>query len=567
MKLKKLFYLVFIMVLIYTLFFVPKAYGATKITYDGTNLDETKYPGYKALLDNLKNTYGYNIELYYTGIDWGEALTLQYQGHGTNSSFNLFYPDNTKKGRWYCPICGEQNYDTGIPCASIEAIAYMLDPRNSLADESVYQFMNFEGNNLDKVQIGNIVEGTYLNNQEVIDALFDAASGSNPDECSNLNAAFLVAKIIIEQGSNGSILSKGEGYQGDYVGVYNFFNYGATVTSECSDVIKYGLNYARAAGWTSKRAAIIGGAKLIKESFVDLRGQNTFYFLKYNYAGKSSWAAMQYEQNIMGAESKGSLLRKYYKKQPNAASPTMVIPLYENMPVEKAARPTTNSRSSLTYEEGVIEYAPSGLKVRAGQGIKTVHINTISNGSKVKIIKRADYASSDGYYWDLICASDGTYGYAPRIVAGDVCIKGTGVYKTIYGRDDTSGDGKQVIATPDGYIHMTPTVMIEDIKKVYPTAIVKAVDGNEMYSGDVGTYSKVEIDGKTYTVVKRGDLDGDGHATILDVIRIFNHAKEVKLITDPIEYQTARIVNGDKVTILDVTKLLNYIKGLDSISL
>ena len=51
MKLKKLFYLVFIMVLIYTLFFVPKAYGATKITYDGTNLDETKYPGYKALLD------------------------------------------------------------------------------------------------------------------------------------------------------------------------------------------------------------------------------------------------------------------------------------------------------------------------------------------------------------------------------------------------------------------------------------------------------------------------------------------------------------------------------------
>ena len=114
---------------------------------------------------------------------------------------------------------------------------------------------------------------------------------------------------------------------------------------------------------------------------------------------------------------------------------------------------------------------------------------------------------------------------------------------------------------------MTPTVKIEDIKRFYPTAIVKAVDGNEMYCGDVGTYSKVEIDGKTYTVVKRGDLDGDGHATILDVIRIFNHAKEVRIITDPIEYQTARIVNGDKVTILDVTKLLNYIKGLESNSL
>ena len=36
--------------------------------------------------------------------------------------------------------------------------------------------------------------------------------------------------------------------------------------------------YAKNAGWTSKRAAILGGAKLIKESYVDLRGQNTFYF-------------------------------------------------------------------------------------------------------------------------------------------------------------------------------------------------------------------------------------------------------------------------------------------------
>ena len=109
---------------------------------------------------------------------------------------------------------------------------------------------------------------------------------------------------------------------------------------------------------------------------------------------------MQYEQNIMGAESKGSLLRKYYKKQSYAASPTMIIPLFENMPVEKAARPITNSRSSLTYEEGVIEHARSGLKVRAGKGLKAVHINTISNGSLVKIIQRAENTCADGYYWD-----------------------------------------------------------------------------------------------------------------------------------------------------------------------
>ena len=53
MKLKKIFYLILATVLIYLVFFTPEALAATKVTYDGT-IDESKYPGYKQLLDNVK---------------------------------------------------------------------------------------------------------------------------------------------------------------------------------------------------------------------------------------------------------------------------------------------------------------------------------------------------------------------------------------------------------------------------------------------------------------------------------------------------------------------------------
>ena len=261
-KVKKIFYLFLATVLIYILFCTPDIMAATKVTYDG-NIDENKYPGYKTLLDNIKNQYGYNIELYYTGVDWNEAVTIQYQGHG-GSSKSLFYEADSRAGMWYCPICGNQTYDTNIPCASIEAISYMLDPRNSLSDESIFQFMNYEGNNLTKEQIAQIVEGTYLNETEVIDALYEAAITYN------LNGAFLVAKIIIEQGSDGSVLSKGTGYNGNYIGVYNYFNFGASGNGT-DEVITNGLKYASESGWTTKRLSILGGAKLIKENYLDFR--------------------------------------------------------------------------------------------------------------------------------------------------------------------------------------------------------------------------------------------------------------------------------------------------------
>lgn len=570
MKLQKIIYIFLALALFNILFFSLEVNGAVRIeTYNGTNLDVSKYPGYKELLDEAKKKY--NIELYYTGIDWDEALTVQYQGHG-DSPRNLFYVSDTRKGLWYCPICEEKLYDSSIPCASIDAIAYMLDPRNSLLDESIYQFMNIIDLNdsINVQQVSKIVEGTFLDTDECKDAIVRAANDFD------LNAAFLVAKMIIEQGSDGSSMTRGEGdLSGNYKGYYNFFNFNATGNGS-ANIITNALATAASKNWNSPAASIYGGAQELKISYIDIYGQNSFYFIKFNFSGKNTLGSHQYEQNIMGAESKGRMLREYYGEITGVQTPTMVIPIYENMPVKAAARPDTSKRSSITYEEGIITNVTSSLQIRSKKSTSGSIMISLKGNEKIKILKRAEQVSADNRYWDLVVSERlGIYGYISRIVGGDTCVTGTGAFKTVYGRNDVTQvtvqskpleAGEQLIATSDGILHTTPKVTVENIKYKYPNAVVTATNGNVMTGGIVGTNTKVVIDGKEYRVSKRGDVNGDGKSTILDVVRLLNHVKQTNILKG-IHLQAGRITNSAKVSILDVVSLLNYVKGTGNISL
>ena len=49
---------------------------------------------------------------------------------------------------WFCPVCGTKSYDNGsLRCASMEALKYMMDPRNSLNSSDVFQFMELSYDN------------------------------------------------------------------------------------------------------------------------------------------------------------------------------------------------------------------------------------------------------------------------------------------------------------------------------------------------------------------------------------------------------------------------------------
>ena len=555
------------------------------LSRDIEGIDDNLYPGYKSLMLELRQKHpNYVFLAYYTGLNWNEVLVTEYQGHG-NSPLNLFQVSSNYNGMWQCPICGIRAYDNGSwCCASLEAIAYMMDPRNSLNESDLFQFKDLEGSDVTYDDIARVVAnyGSYLNNPEAIQAIVDASKEYN------INGYFLVAKVVNEHGKNGSTLSNGQGYNGKYVGYYNYFNIGSYGNGS-STIINNGLSYAQAQGWNSIRASIFGGAQVVKESFITRYSQNTLYYQKFNVSGRSALGSHQYQQNIMAAQSQGTSLKNYYGANSNFEF-VFIIPLYNNMPIEPATRPDTTKTNSITYLDGIVQNISSSLTVRASES--GTAIGALNNNESIKIIKRGATAIGN-YFWDLIVSNvDGTYGYAARYVGGDECIVATGTTGTSSGTanqptevtppaqepDNKPTENNPAIDTPlEGFdttkvkvsenkLTVLPTINAETIKSTQKDAIIKDSKGNNVESGNLGTGYKVTIGEKTYTVVKKGDINGDAKVNVVDASLLLNAIKGTKTLEN--EYKEAAFIkNADKFNVVDASALLNYIKGTLDIKL
>ena len=576
---KKLIVSIFIIAIIYIILGMlgNRVFATTPgtLTSDINGVDDSKYPGYKTLINEMKSKHpNYRFLVYYTGMDWNEVINTEYQGHGT-SPLNLFQVGSNYNGMWQCPLCGTQKYDNGSwCCASKEALAYMMDPRNSINDSDVFQFKDLEGSDVSYDDIARVVAnyGSYLNNQEAIQAIVDASVQYN------VNGYFLVAKIVNEHGKNGSTLSNGQGYNGNYVGVYNYFNIGS-YGNGAATIINNGLSYAQSKGWTSIRASIFGGAEVVKESYITRYSQNTLYYQKFNVSGKSTIASHQYQQNIMAAQSQGSSLKTYYGNSNTAETYTFIIPLYENIPATTSVRPDVTKQNTITYENGVVQNVSSSLKVRASAN--GTAIGALNNGESIKIIQRAQEKVGN-YHWDLIVSNvDGTYGYAARDVGGETCIASIGSTGTSSGTaeepttsteptepegNDTIDLEKDIVLKETGYINTIPDVTYEHIIKKYENAVITDNSGNKVESGKLGTGYTVTIGEETFKIVKKGDTTGDGNVNILDAVLLLNAIKGEKTLEGEFK-EAACLKNVSDYNILDAVYMLNYIKGSVDISL
>lgn len=552
---------------------------AGTLSRDINGIDDSLYPGYKQLIKEMQSKHSnYTFLVYYTGMDWNEVLTAEYQGHG-GSPKNLFQIGTNYNGMWVCPLCGTKTYDNGSwCCASLESLAYMMDPRNSINDSDVFQFKDLEASDVSYEDIARVVSGygSYINNQEAIQAIVDASKQYN------INGYFLVAKIINEHGKNGSTLSNGAGYNGKYVGVYNYFNIGS-YGNGTSTIINNGLSYAQNKGWTSIRASIFGGTAEVKESFIKKYSQNTVYYQKFNVSGRSTMASHQYQQNIMAAQSQGSSLKAYYNNTA-IVQHTFIIPLYENMPSTISARPSVTTANKITYEDGIIQNIDSSLKVRASAN--GTAIDALNNNESIKILKRAT-TQVGGYYWDLIVSNkSGAYGYAARETTGGqhIVSKGsTGTSSGSAGTTEQPSDNNTNTSTPstntgnstnlqdsiqveDKYLNTLPNITYENVKEKYTDAVVKNSAGTVITSGKLGTGYTVTIGENTYKIVKKGDTNGDGNVTVVDAVAMLNSIKGTKVLENEFA-EAAAVRNGTTFNVTDTILLLNYIKGTANLTL
>lgn len=108
----------------------------------------------------------------------------------------------------------------------------------------------------------------------------------------------------------------------------------------------------------------------------------------------------------------------------------------------------------------------------------------------------------NGYIWDKVITDDGIEGYVARGEANeDYIVTVTGSNVEIKGKGFKTS-GMNVVCEPK--------ILVENIKATVKDTVIRDSNGKEITSGNIGTGYTIKANGSTYTVVKKGDTNGDG---------------------------------------------------------
>ena len=575
-KKQEIFAIIFLILIISNIFFamvnVNQVFAVNQtISEDINSIDSSKYPGVKEQIQQLKTKHpNWSFKILYTDIDWNEAIGKEYLGHGSSPK-NLV--PKTHNSSWICNICGvDKAYDNGSwRCASKSGIEYMMDPRNSINEADIFQFEELTSTGSDVNIEKKMTNGTFLQGRE--------QEITNIANTKGVNAYYIVARLIQEQGKSGSELISGK------TGYYNAFNFGAS-GSTSEQVIANGLAYAKKKGWDTLEKSISGGIDLIANEYIKI-GQNTLYFQKFNVTNKSTFAH-QYQQNLFAAKTECATLRNTYLDIESYDSKhTFIIPVFKNMPPKACLTPDGNSTATSGADLVKINVTTS-LKLRKAPEDST----KVDWLWKNEIVARLEKGTTkiNGAYWDKIQKANGNVGYAPRETFDYetdyklylVPINTTNGSNNNNNINNSNGNNSNNNSNNnENKYHNTVKVLINDEKKIIkvsPDAIAK--DILEAFGGSVkitkadGSFLNGENDNMatnfivkdTYTVIKKGDANADGIVNSFDYIRVMNYIMGRKQLNS-YEKEAADANNDGIVNSFDYIRIMNYIMGTKKIEL
>ena len=548
---KKIVVFILISYIILSLICGNFAFAVNQSTADFNSIDSNTYPQVKEMIQKLKNQYpNWNFKVLHTDIEWSDAIANEYVGHGS-SPRNLVPANNSNyDGDWICKICGEQAYDSGKwYCASESAIAYMMDPRNSLNYTDIFQFMQLSYTDCNYERIYAMVSGTFLQNSANI--ILESARNND------VNAYYIVARLLQEQGKNGSTLTAGNGYNGQYEGYYNAFNIGANGNGK-ENVILNGLASAQSYGWTSLDSSISGGIEIIAKRYI-ARGQDTLYFQKFdveNSDGNLYWH--QYMQNILAAQKEGQTLRNTFEDIGAVNGEyTFIIPVFKNMPSSAAARPSSTSSpsnpsdpSTPTISDMVRVNVTGSLYLRNAPGKDADKITKVY---KDEVITRLSKATEkiDGTYWDYVMKADGTKGYAARETYDTedtyklylVPINEEPSTPDVPDDEAVIKNDKVKINTATNDVVTVPGTTVQDFANLVGKEVSAKNLNGESLSSDSKLSTGCVIDDK-YTVAVLGDVNGDGEVDTGDTFLLKLVVLGQRTLNEKY-FKQASDVNGD----------------------
>lgn len=384
---------------------------------------------YKPYLLELQKKYpNWKFIALYTDLDWNYVIDNENQ-FGKNlvpKSYSDAWK-NTKPGEYNVEV------DAGWVDASRKAVEYTMDPRNFLNQVRVFQFESLSydesTNNINAIE--KILYGTEFYNKIVQYYDSNGSQITMTSKYSNLilgagrtskvSSYHLASRIKQEVGpflSHSSISGIVPGFEG----LYNFYNIGATSSSEPMGAIKNGLQYAKDGKgasqatkdkylipWNNKQRAITGGGIFIGSSYINL-GQDTVYLQKFHVTsndGSLFWH--QYMTNVLAPYSESKLIYNgYVNSDLLKDNLSFIIPIYNNMPEIPVQSPAISDSDFVADNTKVYADVSTTLNVRSGPGTSYESITTVDRNA---VMTRIAKGVQKGELWDRVQLENGIIGY------------------------------------------------------------------------------------------------------------------------------------------------------------
>lgn len=571
---KRVIYIILIVVIIFgnSIFFMTNTAQAASYNQVVINANSNNNNGidafpesYRNLLNKLVDNTGHTnwkFKAFYTDIDWSELTST--------SNENACYKNTVYQGndsRWYCSSShsnAKEDYGKdGYYCASGKIVNYYLDPRNSLTETTIFQFLDLSNSSpvsiaeIQRALNGSFMQSNCSTGESYAQIIYDAAATSGE------NALSIIAKIYQEigKGKPGQPPRMAAGNDATYPKTYNFFNYGAT---DGGGAVTRGLAYASKAGWNTERKSIVEGAKLISNSYIKA-GQNTKYTFKFDVVGeeKSGLYKHQYMTNIKDPTTQAKLLFDNYTNNGWLNNElTFVIPVYKNMPAS-IKKPTNLSGENLYYISA--NYSTVGF--RSGPGTGYTRLGDLNKDTVVKMVQQ-NVAVADGYTWSKVSTESGQVGYVANTYLDRINTK-VDTYKVP--EQPTDNNQSQVVTSnfkADGNKIITePGTKIKNIKTKYTVTSAKKDGRNIGDEDNLPTGTVITTSTGTFTVVKLGDVNGDGEVDVIDLALI----KRVLMNTAKLEgsyYEAGKLQGqGGNIDVVDLALLKRFLIGTQPINL
>ena len=561
------FFAVFIILLVICVFHKKDVQAVNLV--DGIENFPESYQGY---LEELKKEHpNWSFTALYTNLDWDYVIQNE----------NIFGKNLVPKSyndRWKNTKPGEYNVevDAGWVDSSKQAVLYTMDPRNFLNEVRIFQFeelsFNSSTNSVDGIE--KILYGTEFYNQIVSYLTSSGSTVTMTKKYSDLiysagiqskvSSYHLASRIKQEVGpflSHSSISGKVAGYEG----LYNFYNIGATSSSEPMGAIINGLKYARNGNgaseatktkylipWNTKERAITGGGIFIGSSYINI-GQNTIYLQKFHVHdtnnGELFWH--QYMTNVLAPYSESNIIYKGYANSNLLdLNINFIIPVYNNMPEIQEESPAINPSDFEEDNTKVYANVQTILNVRSGPSTSYEKITSVS---KNEVMTRIAKGKQSGELWDRVILENGIVGYVfqnylekvPEIEVEEIRLS---IDNPVIQKNEISKLNVEIypLDAVEQRVEYSSSnekvVKIDDYGNVYgvssgkATITVRAISNGVQASIDVEVYSKVT--GITINVENITLQEGEQYQILSNVEPDDANNKKVRYISENTDIAT-----------------------------